>query len=105
MISTFIAAFFAGAFLCNGVPHWVSGLQGRPFPSPFAKPPGRGDSSPVVNVLWGYLNLLVGVLLLGWRPFLISLNPALFLFALGVLVMGLQLASHFGKVQAAKGGR
>ena len=38
----YIALFFAGAFLCNAIPHLVAGLQGQPFPSPFAKPPGRG---------------------------------------------------------------
>jgi len=46
------ARFFAGVFLANAIPHFVSGTQGRPFPSPFASPPRRGDSSPAVNVLW-----------------------------------------------------
>jgi hypothetical protein len=32
---------FAGAFLTNAVPHFVSGVMGRPFQSPFAKPPGQ----------------------------------------------------------------
>ncbi len=48
---TYIAYFFAGAFLVNAIPHFVSGVTGRPFPSPFASPPGKGLSSPVVNVL------------------------------------------------------
>jgi hypothetical protein len=47
----YLARFFAGAFLANAVPHFVSGMQGRPFPSPFASPPGKGDSSPTVNVI------------------------------------------------------
>ena len=33
---------FGGAFLANAVPHLVSGMMGRPFQSPFAKPPGEG---------------------------------------------------------------
>ena len=37
----YLARFFAGAFLANTVPHFVSGVQGRPFPSPFASPPER----------------------------------------------------------------
>jgi hypothetical protein len=36
-----IAYFFGGAFLSNAVPHFVSGVTGRPFQSPFAKPPGK----------------------------------------------------------------
>ena len=31
--------FFGGAFLANFVPHCVSGVSGRSFYSPFAKPP------------------------------------------------------------------
>jgi hypothetical protein len=60
----YLARFFAGAFLANAVPHFVSGVQGRPFPSPFASPPGKGDSSPVVNVIWGAANAAVGYVLL-----------------------------------------
>lgn len=49
-----------GAFLANAIPHCVSGTMGRPFQSPFAKPPGQGLSSSIVNVLWGFFNLVVG---------------------------------------------
>ena len=54
---------FGGAFLANAVPHLVSGMMGRPFQSPFAKPPGQGLSSSTVNVLWGFFNLVVSYLL------------------------------------------
>jgi hypothetical protein len=60
----FLLQFAAGLFLANGVPHFVQGISGRPFPTPFASPPGVGDSSPIVNVLWGFLNLAVGFALL-----------------------------------------
>ena len=56
--------FFGGMFLCNAIPHLASGLTGRPFQSPFAKPPFRGLSSPVVNILWGLFNLAVAYTLL-----------------------------------------
>ncbi len=52
-----LAYFFGGVFLANAVPHYVSGMMGRPFQSPFAKPPGKGLSSSTVNVLWGFANL------------------------------------------------
>ncbi len=54
---------FGGVFLANAVPHLVSGMTGRPFQSPFAKPPGEGLSSSTVNVLWGSFNIVVGYLL------------------------------------------
>jgi hypothetical protein len=102
MIIALIVLFFAGAFLCNAVPHFVSGLMGRPFPTPFSKPAGVGDSSPVVNVLWGFLNLVVGLLLFLRQPLSVNFYPNFTALLLGVLVMALQLSSHFGKVQAGK---
>src|SRR3712207_3953339 len=58
------ANFFGGVFLANFVPHFVAGVSGRSFYSPFAKPPFRGLSTPAVNVLWGLFNLAVAYALL-----------------------------------------
>jgi hypothetical protein len=60
----YVACFFAGAFLANVVPHFVHGISGDGFPTPFAKPPGRGLSSPTVNVIWAWINLVIGYVLL-----------------------------------------
>jgi len=59
-----VAYFFGGVFLANFTPHFVAGVSGRAFPTPFAKPPFRGLSSPVVNILWGQFNLVVAYVLL-----------------------------------------
>lgn len=56
--------FFAGVFFANFVPHFVSGVLGRTFPTPFASPPFRGQSSSRVNVLYGLFNLAVAYALL-----------------------------------------
>ncbi len=53
------AYFFAGAFFANFVPHFVSGVLGHTFPTPFASPPFRGMSSSHVNVLYGLCSLAV----------------------------------------------
>lgn len=58
------AYFFAGAFFSNFVPHFVSGVLGRTFPTPFASPPFRGQSPPSVNVLYAVVNLSVAYTLL-----------------------------------------
>src|SRR6185503_21320018 len=60
----FVSYFFAGAFSANFVPHFVSGVLGRTFPTPFASPPFRGQSSSRVNVLYGLCNLTVAYALL-----------------------------------------
>jgi hypothetical protein len=59
----YIACYFAGMFFANVVPHFVHGISGDRFPTPFAHPPGKGLSSPTVNVLWALLNLVVGYIL------------------------------------------
>ena len=61
--SHYVASFFAGCFLANVVPHFVHGISGDRFPTPFAKPPGKGLSSPTVNVVWALFNLAVGYIL------------------------------------------
>ncbi len=99
----FIAIFFAGAFLCNSVPHLVAGLQGTPFQSPFAKPRGIGLSSPLVNVLWGFFNLVAGALLLSAFPLEIGLTLRFAILVAGAVAIGTYLALHFGRVRG--GGR
>lgn len=59
----YLAYFFAGAFLANAIPHFVNGISGNAFQSPFASPPGIGLSSSTVNVLWGFFNFAIGYLL------------------------------------------
>jgi hypothetical protein len=93
----YVLEFLSGAFLANGVPHFVQGISGNWFQSPFAKPPGVGESSPLSNVLWGFGNLVAGALLLCYfRP--VTCVGWSVLWA-GGLVMGIQLAVHFGKVR------
>src|SRR2546425_2804095 len=95
----FAARFFAGAFLANAVPHFVSGIQGRRFPSPFASPPGRGESSSTVNVLWGTANAAVGYALL-YRigTFAPQRIREVLLVGLGGFLMALMLARSFGGI-------
>jgi hypothetical protein len=90
--------FFGGIFLANAVPHFVSGMMGQPFQSPFAKPPGKGISSSTVNVLWGFFNAAVSYLLVVrvGNFDLRSISDILAL-AVGALLIGLQSARHFGQ--------
>ena len=90
--------FFGGAFLANAIPHFVNGVSGRPFQSPFAHPPGEGLSPALTNVLWGFANLVIGYLLLAkvgnfelrrWRHVAVA--------GLGALLMSVMLARAFGR--------
>ncbi|HEY9732504.1 MAG TPA: hypothetical protein V6C89_11370 [Drouetiella sp.] len=90
--------FFGGAFLANAVPHFVAGVMGEPFQSPFAKPPGQGLSSSTVNVLWGFFNLVIGyALVCRIGDFdLKNVSDAVSL-GVGMLTMGLFSARLFGR--------
>ena len=93
-----ISHFFGGFFLSNAIPHVVSGLTGRPFQSPFAKPPGQGLSSSTVNVVWGVFNLAAAyVLICRVGDFSLRSTAHLATTGLGFLVMGLYNARRFGR--------
>lgn len=80
------------------MPHFVSGVMGRPFQSPFAKPPGEGLSSATVNVLWGFANFVIAYLLIA-RVGNFDLRAADQVIAAGagVLLIGLLSARLFGR--------
>ena len=96
----FSAYFLAGAFFANFVPHFVSGVLGRAFPTPFASPPFRGSSSPRVNVLYGLCNLGVAHALLSrvgdFQP-----RSALHAgaFGLGLTAMSLLITRSLARLQ------
>ncbi len=93
----YVAYFFGGAFLANMLPHFINGISGQAFQSPFASPPGVGLSSSTVNVLWGFFNLAVGYLLV-CRVGSFNLRRTGHVLALGagILAMSLMLAHVFG---------
>jgi hypothetical protein len=93
----YIASFFSGIFLANAVPHFVQGVSGNKFPSPFAKPPGKGLSSPTVNVLWGLFNFLIGYLLLGVGQVNFGNVPSLLVFFVGVIAISIISSINFQK--------
>ncbi len=93
-----VSYFLGGIFAANAVPHYAAGVMGRPFQTPFAKPPGKGLSSSRVNVVWGFCNAVVAYLLVvrvgAFDPRTVSHVIA---FGLGVLLISLFSAHHFGQ--------
>ncbi len=94
----YISYFFGGLFLTNAIPHLASGLMGRAFQSPFAKPPGKGLSSSTVNVLWGWFN--VGVcyfLTVQVGDFALHSLADVTAFGLGGVLISIFTARNFGQ--------
>lgn len=50
----YVLYFLAGALVANGVPHFVKGITGEEYQTPFGRP-----STAVVNVVWGSFNFLI----------------------------------------------
>lgn len=93
-----LSHFFGGIFLANAIPHLVSGMMGRPFQSPFAKPPGQGFSSSTVNVLWGFFNIVVGyVLVCRVGDFELRNTGDVAAFGAGAFLIALLSARQFGR--------
>jgi len=93
----YVGCFFAGAFLANAVPHFVHGISGDRFPTPFASPPGKGLSSSTVNMLWALFNLVAGYILFRMENVPAVDLPMLIAFFAGIAVIGLWLSVHFTK--------
>lgn len=96
----YIACFFAGAFLTNVVPHFVHGISGDRFPTPFAHPPGKGLSSPTVNVAWALVNLVVGYMLFRAGKVSSGNDSALLVFFAGIVAISTMASVQFARKHA-----
>ena len=93
----FLAAFFAGVSLLNAIPHLVQGLSGNAFPTPFAKPSGRGLSSSLTNTLWAFANLIIGFFLFKASKVSFDVNLLLLVFLAGMVTISIISAINFAK--------
>ena len=96
---TLIILFFAGAFFANSIPHYIIGVSGRKFPTPFAHPSGKGLSSPIVNMLWGFLNFIIAyILFILSEPIKLGFNFDILAILVGAFVLSYISAKNFGKL-------
>lgn len=100
----YLMCFFGGAFVANFVPHFVNGISGRKFPTPFnamfGQPaPPIGLSPAPANVVWALVNLAIGYVLLRYGRFfeVKSWTNTIVVF-LGFALMSLMLANAFTAV-------
>jgi hypothetical protein len=93
----YLAVFAAGFFLTNTVPHLVQGATSNSFPTPFANPPGKGLSSPLINVLWACTNLFIGYILLRVSKLTTQNKITMFILFLGIVTASVMLSFSFAK--------
>ena len=97
----FAVHFIAAALFTNSIPHITNGLSGRRFRTPFARLRGMKLSSPVTNVLWGWSNMLVALLLfVNIGPLYIVTPIDMVVIAASVLLTSAWLAQTFERDHA-----
>lgn len=92
MWKVYVFSFFAGMFISNGAPHFIKGVIGQKNQTPFGKP-----SSAIVNVLWGWTNFVVGIVLLYFADVHRNEISAFALFAVAALLKALGSARNWSK--------
>lgn len=89
---SYVVCFLAGTSLASGVPRFVKGICGEPFPTAFVK-----LSSPIANVLEGLLDFIVGAILFSGGHVSTAHPSTLILFIAGVAFTSVLLSRHFQK--------
>lgn len=96
------ACFFGGVFLANFFPHFIAGMSGVRFYTPFATPPFRGLSSPIVNVLYALFNLAAAYALLVVMAGLeLRSTPHVAISAAGFALWSVQIARAVTKLRGS----
>lgn len=96
--------FLGGLFFWNGIPHLVKGITGQTHMTPFKR-----VSSPLLNVLYAFINLLLALFILGlaegatglvwpWEISMIGIRT--WAFIAGGLFISLADANLFGNPNA-----
>jgi hypothetical protein len=97
MWQVYVFGFLAGVFGVNGIPHFLNGLAGKKFKSPFGE-----NSDYMVNIVWGWLNFIVAGIFLFYSHSHIHLLRTFASVMVGALVMALLLPMFLGLVDSKK---
>lgn len=92
MWQLYVFSILAGLLAANGVPHFIKGVVGQKHQTPFGK-----ASSAVVNICWGWINLVVAAIFLHFAHVRTHEYRAFAVFALSALIMSLFNADVWSK--------
>lgn len=91
----------SGLLFANGIPHFVNGISGKMFHSPFASPPIKSLSSAVTNVIWGMSNFTISLVILSSVDgLIIGFNLPFALFTADFARTSIGLSSIFAKLDS-----
>jgi hypothetical protein len=98
-LSSYVRCFVSGVLLVNALAHFTHGISGEDFPGPFGYVLRSGLPGHLANVVWGFINLVLGV----WQFFEGDVRGSIQrtgIFFFGVLLMGLFLSFVFSRGHA-----
>jgi len=98
----YFTAFIIGVFTINGLPHFIQGICGNRFQTPFASPPTTGESSPLVNVLWGAANFAIAYALFFYMELSLTSHYHTLFFVAGTFLCAIILSIQFDKARNGK---
>lgn len=84
MWQLYVFSILGGLLAANGVPHFIKGGLGKTHQTPFSK-----RSSPIVNVVWGWVNFALAAVSLHFAHVWAHEYRAFVLFAVGALAITL----------------
>jgi len=88
-------SFISGLFLFNSVTHMVQGICGKPHMTPFSR-----KSSPVLNVIWSWINIILGLAIMWGTANLRFTFSNLVAFLAGGIATSLYLANFWSNPNA-----
>jgi hypothetical protein len=90
----YVYSFLSAVLFVNALAHFTHGISGEPFPGPYQFVVGPGLWNNLINVLWGFVNVV-----LGYGHFVrtepLSSRANTIAFFCGVLAMGVFLSIVF----------
>jgi hypothetical protein len=90
----YVYSFLSAVLFVNALAHFTHGISGEPFPGPYRFLVGPGLWNNLINVLWGFVNIV-----LGYAHFVrtepLSSRANTIVFFCGVLAMGVFLCIVF----------
>ena len=93
-----VLLFFSGLCLANGIPHFVHGISGKKFHTPFLYRFFKGIPSPLFNVVWGLLFFGLSFFFLSFlKEFYFGINWNSLVFAGGFVFASVGLSLFFNR--------
>lgn len=89
----YLALLGGGFMVTDAMPHFISAVLGQGFPTLVSSPPTVGLSGPVTNVVFSFIFLFIGYVLLRVGKVKFNDNKDMLAVFVGIVICGLVVSS------------